>query len=137
MLASPFRLVYGRQLMDILSDEEASNAITWDSDGFCFAVLKPKKFTEDTLPRYMKKCKYKSFIRKLYRWGFRQFTSGDNTQCFYHRVSPYQGNLIFWHQCSAGHCYLKMQSMILHFFILILTDVSAWQQVSLHADALP
>ena len=77
------------KLMDLLDGDgdDTKDSIMWDPDGLSFVVTKTKIFAEEVLPRFLKKCKYLSFVRKLYRWGFRQFTNGTNAQCFYNKVS--------------------------------------------------
>jgi hypothetical protein len=60
-------------------------ADTKDPDEFCIAWLADEKsfvirnhvdFTHNVLPQFFKATKFSSFIRKLYRWGFRQVNRG-------------------------------------------------------------
>ena len=51
----------------------------------------------------MKRCKFASFVRKLYRWGFKQFTKGDNTQWFYHNMFQHgDKSLCMQMRCGAS-----------------------------------
>ena len=80
---------FAEKLMDLLDGDgdETNDSIMWDPDELSFAVTNHQKFAEEVLPLFLKKCKYLSFVRKLYRWGFRQFTNGTNAQCFYNKAS--------------------------------------------------
>jgi hypothetical protein len=51
-----------------------STPIRWLPEGDAFVIANPAAFTRDVLPRFFKKAKFESFTRKLYRWGFRQFS---------------------------------------------------------------
>lgn len=50
--------------------------IAWLADGNSFVVRNPEEFTREVLPRFFKKTKFTSFVRKLYRWGFKQVNRG-------------------------------------------------------------
>ena len=54
--------------------------------GKSFAITDPDAFSADVLPRYFKSTKFKSFTRKLYRWGFRQITKGPDKGSYYHEL---------------------------------------------------
>ena len=69
--------------MEILSNEGWVESIQWCPGGEAFEILNPTAFSNDILPMYFKNSKYNSFVRKLYRWGFRM----KSVQCknvFYH-----------------------------------------------------
>jgi len=59
-------------LMTLLDEPSNSDVATFMPDGKSFAILKPDVFTKELMPRYFKMTKFTSFVRKLYRWGFRQ-----------------------------------------------------------------
>lgn len=72
------------QLMKVLSDPQNSHIISWMPGGRSFAVVNPKKFVEEILPKDFKSAKYASFTRKLHRWGFLRVD--DISGEFYHRL---------------------------------------------------
>ncbi|KAL7460858.1 hypothetical protein ACHAXS_001294 [Conticribra weissflogii] len=51
--------------------------VTWLPGGKSFLVRDPTEFARTIIPKFFKPSKFTSFARKLYRWGFRQFTSLD------------------------------------------------------------
>jgi len=73
------------QLMQVVSDEENSDVISWLPHGKGFIIYKKKKFASDVLPKYFKNSKYTSFTRKLNRWGFTRVTRGPETGAYYHK----------------------------------------------------
>jgi len=70
-------------LMEILSNDVLVESIHWCPDGEAFEISNPTKFASDILPIYFKNTKYDSFVRKLYRWGFRM-KSMHCRNVFYH-----------------------------------------------------
>lgn len=71
--------------MELLSNEEHVDIITWLPHGKAFIIYKKKKFAADVLPRYFKQSKFTSFTRKLNRWGFTRVTRGPETGAYYHK----------------------------------------------------
>lgn len=74
---------FPEQLMDIIEKETADGhgVVEWVAGGDAFVVRDKMKLETEVLPRHFNvKCKYMSFFRKLYRWGFRQLdkNSSDN-----------------------------------------------------------
>ena len=57
------------QLMQILSDSDISNVITWLPHGKSFMILERDKLEKVNLPGV---CKYSSFIQKLKNWSFQK-----------------------------------------------------------------
>jgi HSF-type DNA-binding len=55
------------KLMEMLSDENNKDAITWLPHGKSFIIYRKKSFSEEVLPKYFKACKYTSFTRKVSR----------------------------------------------------------------------
>jgi len=84
--------VFPERLMDILNDETLADTVTWLPHGRSFVIIRPDKFTEEVLPKYLppvdarSSTKYPSFTRKLNRWGFRQATRGPDTGAFQHHL---------------------------------------------------
>lgn len=58
-------------LRDILSDPENESVVSWLPHGRSFAVHDTYKFSTEVLPKYFRKVVFRSFARKLNRWGFR------------------------------------------------------------------
>eukprot|EP00591_Stephanopyxis_turris_P007864 CAMPEP_0195524506 /NCGR_PEP_ID=MMETSP0794_2-20130614/24391_1 /TAXON_ID=515487 /ORGANISM="Stephanopyxis turris, Strain CCMP 815" /LENGTH=192 /DNA_ID=CAMNT_0040654745 /DNA_START=188 /DNA_END=766 /DNA_ORIENTATION=- len=59
-------------LMQILSERENNDIMTWASDGHSFLILRPERLVSKVLPKYFSKnCSVASFRRKLNRWGFK------------------------------------------------------------------
>jgi len=58
-------------LLEILSDPDYVAIVSWLPGGKSFAVHDPTKFSTEILPKYFRRVIFRSFIRKLNRWGFR------------------------------------------------------------------
>ena len=82
-------LVLQDMIQTATSDRDSSTysaSIHWMPHGKSFAITDPDAFSADVLPRYFKSTKFKSFTRKLYRWGFRQITKGPDKGSYYHEL---------------------------------------------------
>ena len=77
---------FPQKLMEILSNEDYAETISWLPHGRSFLIHSPERFTENILPHYFKECKFASFTRKLYRWGFRQISKGPDAESFFHKM---------------------------------------------------
>lgn len=77
---------FPQRLMEMLTDETITDSITWLPHGRSFLVHNPAKFTDEVLSRYFGACKFASFTRKLYRWGFRQISKGPDQDSFFHKM---------------------------------------------------
>lgn len=64
------RSTFPERLMDLLSNEEAKDAMWWLPSGDSFAI-QPKKFSESILNKYFQGTKLESFTRKMNRWYVR------------------------------------------------------------------
>mmetsp|Transcript_33699 Transcript_33699/g.44663 ORF Transcript_33699/g.44663 Transcript_33699/m.44663 type:complete len:97 (-) Transcript_33699:1056-1346(-) len=73
--------------MEILSNEENSDIITWLDHGKGFVIIQKKRFVLEVMPKFFKQSKYTSFTRKLNRWGFTRVSRGPEMGAYYHRVS--------------------------------------------------
>ena len=73
-ISQQFPLVptFPENLMNVLDNEKNKSIIDWDSSGLYFIIKNSKVFIDKVIHQFMKGCKYSSFVRKLYRWGFRQ-----------------------------------------------------------------
>jgi hypothetical protein len=58
-------------LMEILSNPDNAHIIGWSPSGRSFAIHDPALFSLQILPKYFRRVIFRSFIRKLNRWGFR------------------------------------------------------------------
>ena len=58
-------------LMDILSTPDFAPIVSWLPNGNSFAIHNPTDFSAKILPKYFRRVIFRSFIRKLNRWGFR------------------------------------------------------------------
>jgi hypothetical protein len=63
-------LPFARVLMTVLMDSSLNDVITFLPDGDAFAILKPKTFAEEVMPKYFAIRTFSPFMRKLHRWGF-------------------------------------------------------------------
>eukprot|EP00584_Thalassiosira_punctigera_P005023 CAMPEP_0172534668 /NCGR_PEP_ID=MMETSP1067-20121228/6946_1 /TAXON_ID=265564 ORGANISM="Thalassiosira punctigera, Strain Tpunct2005C2" /NCGR_SAMPLE_ID=MMETSP1067 /ASSEMBLY_ACC=CAM_ASM_000444 /LENGTH=390 /DNA_ID=CAMNT_0013319483 /DNA_START=262 /DNA_END=1434 /DNA_ORIENTATION=+ len=72
---------FPQQLMDVIEGESkeggamvnGERVLEWLPSGDSFIIRDKAAFEKRVLPRYFNaKCKFMSFVRKLYRWGFRQ-----------------------------------------------------------------
>lgn len=91
---------FPQRLMDILSNEEHSDVISWLPHGKGFIIYKKKKFAVRVMPKYFKQSKFTSFTRKLNRWGFVRVTRGYETGAYYHKLFQ-RGNLRLCMQMSC------------------------------------
>ncbi|KAL7477685.1 hypothetical protein ACHAW6_003480 [Cyclotella cf. meneghiniana] len=96
---------FPQQLMDVIERETTNGSTTstgekvleWLPNGDAFIIRDKALLEREVLPRHFSaKCKFMSFVRKLYRWGFRQveknvpgitifmhanFVRGDKNRC--------------------------------------------------------
>lgn len=73
---------FPQQLMDAVEQEtvhgtstcaDGKRVLEWLPTGDAFVIRDKGRFEREVLPKYfVTKCKVMSFVRKLYRWGFRQ-----------------------------------------------------------------
>lgn len=71
---------FPQQLMDVIEQEtkdgtmvDGERVFEWLPNGDGFVIRDKAILEKDVLPRYFSaKCKFMSFVRKLYRWGFHQ-----------------------------------------------------------------
>lgn len=62
---------FPEMLREILSDEEHAHVISWSHSGKHFVVHDIHLFTTVILPKYFRQVIFRSFVRKLNRWGFK------------------------------------------------------------------
>ena len=86
---SPLPLMPKDMMQTATSDPNSptySASIHWMPHGKAFVITDPDAFSADVLVRYFKSTKFKSFTRKLYRWGFRQITKGPDKGSYHHEL---------------------------------------------------
>lgn len=71
--------------MDLLSNKEVVDVISWLPHGESFIIYDREKFVSDILPVFFKESKFPSFARKLNRWGFERINRGVETGSFKHK----------------------------------------------------
>ena len=71
-------------LMDVLSSAAMESVITWLPDGNAFTVLNEEEFTKYVLPCFFELIRFESFVKRLYRWGFKSMNEGSKNTVFYH-----------------------------------------------------
>ena len=77
--------IFPQKLMEILSDERFSEAISWLPHGKAFVIRNRDLFAENVMPQFFsRKAKYSSFTRKLNRWNFVRVSSGPEMGAYYH-----------------------------------------------------
>jgi hypothetical protein len=115
--------------MNILDEDASNEIITWTRGGTAFRVHDKSKLSVDVLPRYFGEAEYRSFTRRLLRWGFKRISRGDFTGAFEHKVSKqYKFVTIFgWRQLFYGgmcaRCYyygLYVYYCAVHTYIILL-----------------
>ena len=88
--------------MEILSNPDYVPIVSWLPHGKCFAIHNHSQFSSRILPKYFRRVIFRSFIRKLNRWGFRSVkrsVSGFE--------STFEPRYFCWDQpklCGRLHC---------------------------------
>lgn len=62
-------------LHEILSTPECQPIVHWLPDGLSFIIADKQRFSDEILPTYFNRGIFRSFVRKLNRWGFRRVKS--------------------------------------------------------------
>lgn len=76
--------IFPQRLMEILTNPDNQEAISWLPHGKAFIIVNRQKFADNVLPHYFRKTKYTSFTRKLNRWNFTRVTRGAELGAYYH-----------------------------------------------------
>jgi hypothetical protein len=64
------------------ADEDGiSSLLCWGPDGKYFTINDQEKLSKHVLKRFFKDSKFDSFLRKLYRWGFKQVPLKRDNSC--------------------------------------------------------
>lgn len=83
---SGFAKTFPQKLFELLSSEEpVKEIIAWMASGDSFIIFNEASFAEQVLPKFFSRTKFTSFIGKLYRWGFRRITKGNNAGAYYNK----------------------------------------------------
>jgi HSF-type DNA-binding len=85
------------RLLEDAEREDRQDVVAWMPSGNAFIVRKRDVFVKETLPRYFRQTKFKSFVRQLNLWGFTFIDQGPNKgSCeWYFFVCPRQYLLLF------------------------------------------
>lgn len=92
--------IFPQRLMEILTEPDNTDAITWLPHGRAFIIVNRQKFANTILPKYFRKTKYTSFTRKLNRWNFTRITRGPELGAYYHEFFQ-RGNEAL---CTQMYC---------------------------------
>ena len=109
--ARPFPAV----LRDILSDPEHESVVSWLPHGRSFAVHDTHKFSCEVLPKYYRKVVFRSFARKLNRWGFRSIkksVSGFETTFEHNLFKRDEPELSEGMECKSNPATTKSQAAV-------------------------
>ncbi|KAL3792953.1 hypothetical protein HJC23_010966 [Cyclotella cryptica] len=93
-------MTFPQKLMEILSNSQISDIITWLPNGKGFIILQKRKFASEVMPLYFKHSKFTSFTRKLNRWGFVRVTKGPESGAYYHKYFQRGEHSL----CMQMHC---------------------------------
>lgn len=72
------------KLYEILADEGNKSAVEWVSDGRLWRIVSVAEMERHVLPKYFNHSKYQSFLRQVYRWGFKRY--GSDRDCYFHEA---------------------------------------------------
>jgi len=73
-------------LMEILSQDDLQEYISWLPHGRAFCIHRPHAFVNDVLNAYFKVSKFRSFTRQLNLWEFKRITQGRDVRAYYHEL---------------------------------------------------
>jgi len=80
------KMCFPEILMEVLSDDQNSDSISWLPHGLAFKMTNSKHISKRIIPKYFKTIKYSSFIRTINRWGFVRITMGVNKGAYTHKL---------------------------------------------------
>jgi len=80
------RAKFAMRLMQVLQNKEYNNILIWTEKARTFLIEDRDEFVRTVLYSHFKGLTYKSFIRKLYRMGFKKIPSGRNQDAFYNKT---------------------------------------------------
>ncbi|KAL9184807.1 hypothetical protein ACHAXT_002584 [Thalassiosira profunda] len=100
LLGSDIPLTFPQKLMELLSNPQVADIVTWLPHGKGFLILQKRKFALEVMPLYFKHSKFTSFTRKLNRWGFQRVARGPEMGAYYHKFFQ-RGNYLL---CMQMHC---------------------------------
>jgi len=73
-------------LMEILSQDDLQEYISWLPHGRAFCIHQPHAFVNDVLFSYFKVSKFRSFTRQLNLWEFKRISQGRDAGAYYHEL---------------------------------------------------
>eukprot|EP00547_Thalassionema_nitzschioides_P001264 CAMPEP_0194216048 /NCGR_PEP_ID=MMETSP0156-20130528/18233_1 /TAXON_ID=33649 /ORGANISM="Thalassionema nitzschioides, Strain L26-B" /LENGTH=254 /DNA_ID=CAMNT_0038944719 /DNA_START=280 /DNA_END=1044 /DNA_ORIENTATION=+ len=74
-----------RMLMEVQKDGKG-DVISFCSHGRAFCIHKPKKFSNETMPKYFRQSRVSSFQRQLNIYGFARINTGPDVGGYYHEL---------------------------------------------------
>lgn len=92
-------------LLEILSNPSYVSIVSWLPNGKSFAIHDANKFSSEILPKYFRRVIFRSFVRKLNRWGFRSVKrsiSGFETTFEHTSFCRDQPELVADMQCKSN-----------------------------------
>eukprot|EP00565_Helicotheca_tamesis_P006102 CAMPEP_0185739990 /NCGR_PEP_ID=MMETSP1171-20130828/36714_1 /TAXON_ID=374046 /ORGANISM="Helicotheca tamensis, Strain CCMP826" /LENGTH=322 /DNA_ID=CAMNT_0028411715 /DNA_START=15 /DNA_END=980 /DNA_ORIENTATION=+ len=94
-ISSPMTATFPEKLMYILDNEDIyGDTASWLPDGRSFTIRNPRRFSEEVLPHFFSRgCRFDSFMRKLYYWGFKKAKSkGQGAEVTFHHKNFCRGS---------------------------------------------
>lgn len=84
--ASANSSIFPQKLMKIMSADDITGIIEWCLNGEAIIIKDRARLSNEVLPRYFGEAEYRSFTRRLLRWGFKRIAKGKETGAFYHEL---------------------------------------------------
>jgi hypothetical protein len=64
---------------ELQANEKAERTVCWAHNGKAITIYNQEKLCKRVLPVFFKDCKFESFLRRLYRWGFKQLSPTEES----------------------------------------------------------
>ena len=87
--AEPFPAKVHRMLSELEQQEGGTDIASFLPHGRAFIIHKPKKFTEEIMPKYFRMSRFSSFQRQLNLYDFQRITEGKDKGAYYHELFLY------------------------------------------------
>ncbi|KAL7518766.1 hypothetical protein ACHAWX_003572 [Stephanocyclus meneghinianus] len=65
------KLNFAQRLMELLEKDDVKPCLHWMEDGRSICIEDPVQFANEIMPKYFSDTKYKSFMVRMKRWGFK------------------------------------------------------------------
>lgn len=80
-------ITFQNQLHQILDNDDHPSIISWLPHGRAFVIRDKVQLETVVQPMYfLNQSKYRSFVRRLQRWGFRRVLEGDDAGAYFHEL---------------------------------------------------